>query len=474
MYTFIFSIAFLLLGYLIYSKFIEKLFGADSTKITPAYELQDGVDYVPMPWFKIFLIQFLNIAGLGPIVGAVLGAVYGPIAFLWIAIGNVLGGAVHDYLAGMMSVRQRGESISEIVGKYLGLNAKQFMRVFTLILMIMVGAVFIKGPANILNSMTNDYLTVNFWIWAVFIYYIAATLLPIDKLIGRIYPVFGLALLFMAVGIVYGLFFQTYTIPELTFDSFRNLNANPEKFPVFPMLFVTISCGAISGFHSTQSPLMARCIKNEKLGRRVFYGSMITEGVVAMIWAAAGMAFYGGVSELNSELIANNGNATAMVSLISNTMLGKLGGVLAILGIVAAPITTGDTAFRSARLIVADFLKYPQEKIMKRLYISIPLFAVGFLLTQINFDIIWRYMFWSNQVLATIVLWTISVYLIQLKKLYLVTFIPALFMTAVCSTYILIAPEGFQLNHQISYIIGILFTLFLALFFVAKTKIKTN
>jgi len=322
--------------------------------------------------------------------------------------------------------------------------------------------------------MTNEYLTVNFWIWAVFIYYILATLLPIDKLIGRIYPIFGLALLFMAVGILYGLFFQTYTIPELTFDSFRNMNANPEKFPVFPMLFVTISCGAISGFHSTQSPLMARCIKNEKLGRRVFYGSMITEGVVAMIWAAAGMAFYGGVSELNSELIANNGNATAMVSLISNTMLGKIGGVLAILGIVAAPITTGDTAFRSARLIVADFLKYPQEKIMKRLYISIPLFAVGFLLTQINFDIIWRYMFWSNQVLATIVLWTITVYLKQLKKLYWVTLIPALFMTAVCSTYILIAPEGFQLNHQISYIVGLSFTVFTGIYFFWKMKIYSS
>ena len=474
MITFLFSIGFLILGFLIYSKIIEKIFHIDTSIKTPAYKLEDGVDYIPMPWHKIFLIQFLNIAGLGPIVGAVLGAVYGPIAFLWIAIGCVFGGAVHDYISGMMSVRQNGQSISEIVGKYLGLSAKQFMRFFTLILMIMVGAVFIKGPANILSQITPEYFNVKFWIWAIFIYYICATLLPIDKLIGKIYPIFGLALLIMALGISYGLIFESYHIPELTFDTFRNMNANPDKFPVFPMLFVTISCGAISGFHATQSPLMARCITNEKFGRQVFYGSMITEGIVAMIWAAAGMSFFGGVSELNAELIANKGNATTIVSLISNTMLGKFGGILAILGIVAAPITTGDTAFRSARLIVSDFLNYSQEKISKRLFISIPLFALGFLLTQINFDIIWRYMFWSNQVLATIVLWTITVF-IKLKNQnlnYILTIIPAIFMTAVCSTYILIAPEGFKLPHLFSFIIGISFSAICVIIFFIKTNTK--
>jgi carbon starvation protein CstA len=471
MFTFLISVGFLVFGYLVYGRFVERIFGADKGKKTPAYEMTDGVDYVPMSWPRIFLIQFLNIAGLGPIVGAVLGAVYGPIAFLWIAIGCVFGGAVHDYLSGMMSVRRDGQSVSEIVGVYLGKGAKHFMTIFTLILMIMVGAVFIKGPANILNTLSNDYMGVTFWIWVIFIYYIAATLLPINKLIGRLYPVFGVALLFMAIGITCCLFFQDYTIPELTADTFRNMNANPDKFPVFPMLFVTISCGAISGFHATQSPLMARCLTNEKHGRKVFYGAMIAEGIVAMIWAAAGMAFYGGVAELNAELAKNQGNATSIVSLISNTMMGRVGGTLAILGIVAAPITTGDTAFRSARLIVADFFNYPQGKIIKRLIISVPLFVAGYILTRINFDIIWRYMFWSNQVLATIVLWTITIYLKQEKRLYIITLLPAIFMTAVCSTYILIAPEGFELEHNISYIIGLTATLLICIFFFIRTRV---
>jgi len=358
--TFFLSIIFLIIGYLVYSKFIERIEGIDPERQTPAYKLKDGVDYVPMPWWRVFLIQFLNIAGLGPIFGAVAGAMWGPVAFLWIVLGSVFAGAVHDYFSGMLSIRHNGLSITEIVGIYLGNGAKQFMRGFTVILMVLVGAVFIMGPARILSGLTPNFATMTFWVWIVFIYYVLATLLPIDKIIGKIYPVFGFALLFMALGLIIALFAKGYHIPELTLASFRNLHADSDKFPVFPMMFITIACGAISGFHSTQSPLMARCITNEKLGRRVFYGAMISEGIVAMIWAAIGMSFYGGIRELNDMMSANQGNAAYLVNEISNSLLGKLGGALALLGVVAAPITSGDTAFRSARLIVADFLKYKQ------------------------------------------------------------------------------------------------------------------
>jgi carbon starvation protein CstA len=455
MITFISSLLILLLGYFFYGRFVEKTFGIDKNKTTPAYALNDGVDFVPLPWWRIFLIQFLNIAGLGPIFGAILGAAYGPIAFLWIAFGCIFAGAVHDYFSGMLSIRNNGASIPEIVGKYLGTTFKQFMRGFTVILMILVGAVFIVGPAGILASLTPEVLSKTFWIYAVFIYYILATLLPIDKLIGRIYPLFGAALLFMALGIGFAIVFGNYNLVELSPENFRNMKDNATAFPAFPLLFVTIACGAISGFHSTQSPLMARCLKNETLGRRVFYGAMVAEGVVALIWAAAAMAFFGGVPQLNSILAEHNNDAAWIVKVISDTTLGKIGGVLAILGVVAAPITSGDTAFRSARLIVADFLHFRQGKIVNRIAISIPLFVIGYALTQFNFAIIWRYMAWSNQTLATIVLWAITVYLVNEKKLFWITLVPAVFMTAVITNYILIAPEGFRLSQSIGYPIGI-------------------
>ncbi|HAM10406.1 MAG: carbon starvation protein CstA [Bacteroidetes bacterium GWE2_41_25] len=455
MITFFICILVLILGYLFYSKLIERIEKIDPDQQTPAYKLNDGVDYVPMPWWKVFLIQFLNIAGLGPIFGAVAGAMWGPIAFLWIVLGSVFAGAVHDYFSGMLSIRHNGLSITEIVGIYLGKGAKQFMRAFTVLLMVIVGAVFIMGPAKILSGLTPESLTMTFWVWIVFLYYVLATMLPIDKIIGRIYPVFGLALVFMAVGLITALIFKGYHIPELTLSNFSNLHNEAEKFPVFPMMFITIACGAISGFHATQSPMMARCITNVKLGRRVFYGAMITEGVVALIWAAIGMSFYGGVRELNEVMTAHQGNAAFIVNEISNSLLGKFGGLLALLGVVAAPITSGDTAFRSARLIVADFLKFRQGPLINRLMISVPLFAVGFLLTRIDFSIIWRYFAWSNQTLAMIVLWAITVYLFKAKKLYWVTLVPAVFMTAVITTYLLFAPEGFSLSMDISYSIGI-------------------
>jgi len=430
MITFFIGLTVLILGYLFYSKIVEKYADVDPTRKTPAYTMEDGVDYVPLPTWRIFLIQFLNIAGLGPIFGAVAGAMWGPVAFIWIALGSVFAGATHDFFSGMLSIKHNGLSITEIVGIYMGNATKQFMRGFTVILMLLVGVVFIMGPAKILSGITPDFATVTFWTWIVFAYYLLATMLPIDKIIGRIYPVFGLSLLFMAVGLIVALFVKGYHIPELNFANLHNFHADSDKFPIFPMLFITIACGAISGFHATQSPLMARCLTNEKHGRPVFYGAMISEGVVALIWAAISMSFFGGIRELNDIMIANNGNAAFIVNEISNSLLGKFGGILALLGVVAAPITSGDTAFRSARLIVADFMKFNQGPIKNRLMISIPLFLIGFLLTQIDFGIIWRYFAWSNQTLATIVLWAISVFLLQEKKLYWIAFIPALFMTA--------------------------------------------
>ena len=466
MITFFVSILVLVLGYMFYSKYLERVFGADSNRATPAITLTDGVDYIPMPWWRVFLIQFLNIAGLGPIFGAVAGAMWGPMAFLWIVIGSIFGGAVHDYFSGMLSVKHKGLSITEIIGIYMGNGTKQFMSAFTVILMVLVGVVFIMGPAKILAGLTPDYATMTFWVWIVFGYYVLSTLLPINKLIGRIYPVFGFALLFMAVGLIVALFAQGYHVPELTIANFKNFHSQPESFPAFPMLFITIACGAISGFHATQSPLMARCIENEKLGRRVFYGAMITEAIVAMIWATISMSFFGGIRELNVVMIEQQGNAAWVVNEAANVLLGKFGAILAILGVVAAPITSGDTAFRSARLIVADFLHLKQGPMKNRLLISIPLFAAGLLLTQINFDIIWRYFAWSNQTLATVVLWTITVYLVKYKKNYWITLLPALFMTAVVTTYIFLAPEGFHLSKEISYSIGGIATIISGVMFV--------
>ena len=469
MITFIISVAVLLLGYFFYSRIIERIAGIDPNRETPAYTMKDGVDYLPLPWWKIFLIQFLNIAGLGPIFGAVAGAMWGPLAFIWIVLGSVFAGAVHDYFSGMLSLKHKGLSITEIVGIYLGKGTKQIMRVFTVFLMVIVGAVFIMGPAKILSGLTPDFASMTFWVWIIFIYYLLATMLPIDKIIGRIYPVFGFALVFMAVGLITALIVKGYHLPELNFSSIHNYHVNSDKFPIFPMLFITIACGAISGFHSTQSPLMARCLTNEKYGRRVFYGAMITEGVVALIWAAISMSFFGGIRELNEVMVANDGNAAFVVNEISNSLLGKFGGFLALLGVVAAPITSGDTAFRSARLIVADFLSYKQEPIKNRLFVSIPLFAIGFLLTQINFSIIWRYFAWSNQTLAMVVLWAVTVYLVQERKFYWITLIPAVFMTAVTTTYLLLAPEGFSLPKDISYLVGSLLSVMSLLgFFVYR------
>lgn len=456
MITFLLSVAALVAGYFIYSRVVERVFGADSQRPTPAQTLADGVDFVVLPGWKIFLIQFLNIAGLGPIFGAVAGALWGPVAFLWIVLGSLFAGGVHDYFSGMLSVRHDGESITEITGRYLGRGAKQLMRLFSVVLLLLVGTVFIIGPARILHNMSGDWVTEGWWVALIFVYYFLSTVLPIDQLIGRIYPLFGGALLFMAVGILVMMFARELPIPEITLHSFTNQHSGGSAFPVFPMLFLTIACGAISGFHATQSPMMARCLSDERQGRRVFYGAMITEGIVALIWAAVSMSFFGGVKELNGVMSANGGNAAVVVNEIAHSLLGRVGAFLALLGVVAAPITSGDTAFRSARLIVADLLKYEQKPLLNRLWISIPLFVAGFGLTLVDFAVVWRYFAFSNQALAAVVLWVITAYLVRERKPYIIALVPALFLTVVVVSYILIAPEGFRLSLPVGYTAGLL------------------
>lgn len=440
MISFSIALAVLILGYFTYGKFVAKVFGQDPSRITPVHTKADGVDYVELPSWKIFLIQFLNIAGLGPIFGAIMGVMYGPSAFLWIVFGTIFAGAVHDYMSGMLSLRNDGASLPEIVGMELGTKIKNVMRVFALLLMILVGAVFVYNPADLLAMLTPESLDKFFWIALIFIYYMLATLLPIDKVIGKIYPIFGIALLFMAIGILTALYFHWGDMPEI-WSEFYNHKQDPEANPIFPMMFVSIACGAISGFHATQSPMMARCLKNEKHARPIFYGAMVTEGIVALIWAAAAITFTRGYTGLQEFL--GSGSPAILVNDISEGWLGKFGGLLAILGVIAAPITSGDTALRSARLIAADFLGVKQKRIIKRLLISVPIFVLCFIVMLMPYDALWRYFAWCNQVLSVFTLWAVTIYLAKNRRLYIVSLVPALFMTAVTVTYIFFAPEGF-------------------------------
>ena len=443
----------LIVGYFVYGRYVDKVFCPNITQQTPAIVKNDGVDYMPLPTWKVFMIQFLNIAGLGPIFGAIMGAKFGTSSYIWIVLGCIFAGATHDYFAGMLSIRHGGESLPEIIGRYLGATTRQVMRVFTVVLMILVGAVFVAGPAGLLAKLTPEHLDISFWIIVVFIYYMLATLLPIDKIIGKIYPLFAIALLFMALGILVMLFINSPVLPEF-WDGIQNTHPKASSLPIFPVMFVSIACGAISGFHATQSPMMARCMKNEKYGRPVFYGAMITEGIIALIWAAAANYFYyeNGMGETNASVIVDS---------ITKNWLGVLGGGLAILGVIAAPITSGDTAFRSARLIVADFMGMEQRSIRRRLYICVPMFlaAIALLLYSMKdkdgFDMIWRYFAWTNQTLSVFTLWAITVYLVTKEKNYWITLIPALFMTCVCSSYFCIAPEGLGLPSIVAYGIGI-------------------
>ena len=451
MITFLFALLILVAGFFTYGRLTEKIFGPDD-RTTPAVAINDGVDCVPIKTWKALLIQLLNIAGTGPIFGALMGACFGPVVFLWIVFGSILGGAVHDYMCGMISERHNGASIAELSGIYLGKPALYIMRVFSILLLLLTGTVFVTSPAALISSLTPEGLGNTFWIIVILIYYVLATLLPIDKIIGKLYPVFGVILIIMAVSIAGGMIFlPQYNIPELTLA-----NLNPEGLPVWPFMFITVACGAISGFHATQSPMMAKCITSEKEGRKVFYGAMMIESVIALIWAAAGVAFYGSTQVLQEALTASG--QSGVVYEISQTMLGNVGGVLAIVGVVVCPITSGDTAFRSARLILAEWTKLDQKKIGYRLLITIPLLGVSAVLTQLDFNVLWRYFSWSNQTLAMIALWVATSYLLKTGKMKLtslLTALPAAFMTAVSVTYILVAQEGFKLSSSIGYPAGI-------------------
>lgn len=456
MITFILSLVALVVGYLVYGRIVERIFGPDN-RDTPAITKADGVDYLVLPGWKIFMIQFLNIAGTGPIFGAIMGAKFGPSAYLWIVFGCIFAGAVHDYLSGMLSMRHGGAGLPELIGSYLGGTTKKVMLVFSVFLLLMVGAVFVYSPALILGKMTGDTLNwVYIWCGVIFVYYIIATMLPIDKIIGKIYPLFAFSMLFMAVAMMVVLFMKWPSLPELT-DGLSNIN--PGGGYIFPALFITIACGAISGFHATQSPLMARCLKSESMGRPVFYGAMITEGLVALIWATVSMYFfYGGAAD---ELgVSPTLQAPEVVTAVSEGWLGTLGGILALLGVVAAPITSGDTALRSARLIIAEFVHLEQKTIIKRIYICVPVFAATMALLYFNienpdgFNVVWSYFGWANQTLAVFTLWMLTVYLVRKGKTFFITLLPAIFMTVVCSTFIIVSPNAFGMSMLAGYGVG--------------------
>ena len=470
-------------GYFLYGRFVECFVGADPSRKTPAYELQDGVDFQPMATWKVFVIQFLNIAGLGPIFGAIMGAAYGPASYIWIVLGCIFMGAVHDFFAGMMSLRNGGANMPGITGKYLGNGMKVVMNVVVAFLLLAVGVSFVTGPADLIASLTG--VNKEIWLYVIFAYYLLATMLPIDKIIGNVYPFMGAALLFMALGVgvmlICGALSGAHEMIELTPAALKNWHSDPQNNILVPMLFIVVSCGAISGFHSTQSPLMSRCLKNEKYARPVFYGAMIAEGIVAMIWATAAMAYFGGPEGLNNAMtegIMVDGVLTKItpaiaVDLICKSWLGKVGAVIAVIGVVVCPITSGDTAFRSLRLTIADFLKTDQKPILKRFLICIPIFALAFFCCKMDFSTVWKYVGIFNQVLATLVLWTSAAYLVDRKKPHWMCSVPAAFLTFVCVSYFVMAPHstgGLHLSPVVGYIVGIALSLSIMILFLIRSR----
>lgn len=468
MITFISCIVLLVIGYFTYGKYVEKVFGVNEARATPAFTHKDGVDYLPMSTPKNSLIQLLNIAGTGPIFGPIMGALYGPVAFVWIVIGCIFAGAVHDYLTGMISIRNRGAHLPELASKFLGKVMKHVVNAFAILLLLLVGTVFVSTPASLLHLLMDGKVALSLLIGFIFLYYILATLLPVDKIIGRLYPYFGALLVVSALGVGIGLLVTGAPIPELSFTNFH-----PDNAPILPLLFFTISCGALSGFHATQTPIISRTTQKEKQGRKIFYGMMIAEGIIAMIWAAAAMSLFNGYGGLNEMLAA--GGPGAVVSEVSTTLLGAIGGTLAVLGVVVLPITSGDTAFRSARMIIADYIKFPQVKFSSRLWIAMPLFAISMVLTQIDFNILWRYFNWANQSTAVIALFVGAMYLYVAKKNYFIALVPGSFMLVMVITYILNAQIGFGLSMSTSWIGGVIGAIALiTIFFVAARKARAN
>ncbi|KJG13215.1 carbon starvation CstA family protein [Photobacterium iliopiscarium] len=473
---FLLCVAALLGGYFIYGSFIEKVFGVNANRQTPAYTKQDGVDYVPMSNNKVYLVQLLNIAGVGPIFGPIMGALYGPAAMLWIVLGCIFAGAVHDYFSGMLSVRNGGASVPTLTGRYLGNGAKHFMNIFAIVLLLLVGVVFVSAPAgmitNLINDQTNLNVSMTTMVVIIFAYYILATIVPVDKIIGRFYPFFGALLIFMSVGLITAIGISDEHELLGGFEiSHMFTNMNPNDLPLWPALFITIACGAISGFHATQSPLMARCIENEQNGRFIFYGAMIGEGIIALIWCALALSFFGSIEAL-SDAIANGGPGNVVYS-SSFGLLGVFGGIIAFLGVVILPITSGDTAFRSSRLILAEYFNMDQKPLRNRLLMAMPLFILGAILTQVDFAIIWRYFGFANQTTAVMMLWTASAYLLRLDKLHWVATIPAMFMTTVCISFILNNDQlGFGLPMTISTVVAMIATGFITVMIIKKSQGK--
>ncbi|MFD2762168.1 carbon starvation CstA family protein [Lentibacillus juripiscarius] len=464
MITFFISIVVLIFGYFIYGKFVEKTFGIDDSRKTPSIANQDGVDFVPMKKQNNAMIQLLNIAGTGPIFGPIMGALFGPVAFLWIVLGSIFAGGVHDYLTGMISIRNKGAHIPELAGKFLGNFSKHLVNAFALLLLLLVGTVFATTSGSLLHVLLDGQVTLWIIIGIIFLYFLLSTILPIDKIIGRIYPILGATLLIGTLGVGITMFTSGYgsEIPELTLE-----NMHPGKLAIFPMLFLTITCGALSGFHATQTPIISRTVQKESQGRYIFYGMMIAEAVIAMIWAAASMSLFHG-EQLN-ELI-NAGTPSAVVNEAATTLLGAVGGTIAVLGVIVLPITSGDTAFRAARSVIADYIKFNQKKVTNRLIIAVPLFVISLILTQIDFDILWRYFSWANQTTASLALWIATMYLLVKGKRYWISLIPALFITDMVFVYILNAQIGFNLSLDVSHIGGIILTIVFAIWFFRKAK----
>ncbi len=457
------ALAALLVGYFVYGSIVDKVFGSDATRTTPAKAKADGVDFVEMKPGRIWLIQLLNIAGVGPIFGPILGALYGPAALVWIVVGAIFAGAVHDYLSGMLSIRYGGSNMPNIVGYTLGNAAKQAMRVFSVVLLLLVGVVFVSAPAKLLSIMTPDWMSFNVWLVVIFAYYFIATVTPIDKIIGNLYPLFGAVLMIMSVGMISMLIVDDYTF----YPAMEWANQHPKGLPIWPLIFITIACGAISGFHSTQSPLMARCLPNEKLGKPVFYGSMIAEGAIALVWATVGMTFYQDPAALGETLGA--GGPGKVVSDAAYTLMGSVGGIFAMLGVIVLPITSGDTAFRATRLTIAEVFKLPQSEAGKRLMIAVPLFALGAVLSQVDFNIIWRYFGFANQTLSSMALWAGAAYLYRNGRFHWIASLPATFMTAVCGAYIFAEKNmGLGLSYDVSNMIGIGFALICLVVFILR------
>jgi carbon starvation protein CstA len=470
-------------GYFLYGKLVASTVRPDPHRVTPAIALADGVDYVAIPTWRVYLIQLLNIAGLGPVFGPIMGALWGPQVFLWVVFGCILGGAVHDFLVGAMSMRNDGAGLPDLIGHYLGPVARHVSTVFTLLLMVLVGTVFVKGPALLLVEilpartvgawfgpgaapwLESSFYGLSAWLWlimvAIYAYYVVATLLPIDKIIGRFYPIFSIALLVMVAGLAVSLLTGRLQPPTFTLD-----NLHPKHLPAWPLIFITVSCGAVSGFHATQSPLMARCLKNEKHMRFVFYGAMISEGFIALIWASAAQGYYQGSGNLLAALEA--GGPGTIVHETCVACMGVLGGALAVLGVVVLPITSGDTAFRVGRLILADYFHLSQKKIVNRYVLAVPLFVISLSLNFVDFTLIWRYFGWANQTLAAVALWTATVFLARRHRFWWLAFGPAVFMTVVTTTYILVEKVGFGLDPTLGTVLGLLVGAACAGWFLAK------